>query len=447
MRSVLGQLGSVKMAVAVLAVMAGVLVYAASLDHELALHRVYRAWWFSALLILLAVNLAASAWVRYPWKKTQLGFVMVHAGIIIVLVGALVTRWLGFEGMEEGTVVTDERFLGIQPPGGDLIWRRLSVHRLEAFQPESVEWNGWKMIVDRYIPHAGKEERVIGGGDRFDPAIHFTIYNERVSVEEWLQPSDPRRARMAIGPLVVEVQQVTPAEWKVWKLASGKGDNRLTFLAAEGHPLRCVMGTRSGLIHRREVKTGQAIETPWMDLKVQVQSYVPNARREVEYHALPLESGKEGYPEAIRLTVRRGDQEEVRWLDLDGHPIQVGGTTLWFQRGRHPLGFSVKLKDFHVGKDPGTDRPASFSSEVEVKDGSRGRSFTKTISMNRPLKYQGYKFFQASYVPVQPGEPEISVLAVARDPGIHLKYLGSVVVIAGLAVMFWWKPMDRPRTP
>jgi hypothetical protein len=44
------------------------------------------------------VNLAAAAFSRYPWKKHHAGFVITHAGIITLLVGALVGRIWGIEG-------------------------------------------------------------------------------------------------------------------------------------------------------------------------------------------------------------------------------------------------------------------------------------------------------------------------------------------------------------
>ncbi|HKX12832.1 MAG TPA: hypothetical protein VJP40_06740, partial [bacterium] len=49
-------------------------------------------------------------------------------------------------------------------------------------------------------------------------------------------------------------------------------------------------------------------------------------------------------------------------------------------------------------------------------------------------------FFQASYQ-LNPDGPDFSVLAVAYDPGIFLKYLGSLVMIGGISLMFYFKPL------
>ena len=67
------------------------------------------------------------------------------------------------------------------------------------------------------------------------------------------------------------------------------------------------------------------------------------------------------------------------------------------------------LKDFRVKNDPGTERPASFESDVVLKDFSRGTSFEKTISMNQPLVYKGFQIYQAGYTPNPRGQRNVFV--------------------------------------
>ena len=58
---------------------------------------VYRSWWFSLLGGLLGLNVFCAAAVRLPWKRHQAGFVMTHAGILILLAGALITARHGID--------------------------------------------------------------------------------------------------------------------------------------------------------------------------------------------------------------------------------------------------------------------------------------------------------------------------------------------------------------
>ncbi len=60
--------------------------------------------------------------------------------------------------------------------------------------------------------------------------------------------------------------------------------------------------------------------------------------------------------------------------------------------------------------------------------------------MNNPLHYNGFTLFQSSYQEGENGEMT-SVFSVARDPGIWVKYGGAILMVGGIALMFWFKPL------
>lgn len=78
--------------------------YSAKLAKEL----VYRTWWFSALLGLLAVNIFFAAAKKWPWKRHQLGFLVTHAGLLMLLAGGLLNVLGGTDAMMI-LVDTDQR--------------------------------------------------------------------------------------------------------------------------------------------------------------------------------------------------------------------------------------------------------------------------------------------------------------------------------------------------
>ena len=124
----------------------------------------------------------------------------------------------------------------------------------------------------------------------------------------------------------------------------------------------------------------------------------------------------------------------------------VGGSNYHLVYGlktKH-LGFQVELKDFMMDKDPGTDRPASFKSLVVLKDPTRGIEEEHLIQMNEPLKHRGYKVYQSAYH-VEPGQPDISIFTVARDPGNPLKYAGAIVMVGGILMLFYTKSFSTMK--
>ena len=92
-------LASLKLAVILLVALAAILsiatFYESIYDTKTAQYLVYKSPLFALFLGFLGVNLLCSALMRYPWKKSQTGFVITHLGIIIILIGSLFTMFKG----------------------------------------------------------------------------------------------------------------------------------------------------------------------------------------------------------------------------------------------------------------------------------------------------------------------------------------------------------------
>src|SRR5205823_9300245 len=59
---------------------------------------VYHTWWFALLMVFLAVNILCAALKKYPWKRHQIGFLITHAGLLVLVFGGLLTNLGGVEG-------------------------------------------------------------------------------------------------------------------------------------------------------------------------------------------------------------------------------------------------------------------------------------------------------------------------------------------------------------
>jgi cytochrome c biogenesis protein ResB len=71
----------------------------------------------------------------------------------------------------------------------------------------------------------------------------------------------------------------------------------------------------------------------------------------------------------------------------------------------------------------------SFESQVKVNSDKE----TVTISMNEPLKRDGYTLYQSSYQLI-PNAPAVSIFSVNQDPGRWIKYLGSLILAIGIII-------------
>ncbi|EAK4245980.1 cytochrome C biogenesis protein [Campylobacter jejuni] len=103
------------------------------------------------------------------------------------------------------------------------------------------------------------------------------------------------------------------------------------------------------------------------------------------------------------------------------------------------LPFDIYLRDFVLDRYPGSMSPASYASEITVKNNNE--NFDYRIFMNNVLDYDGYRFYQSSYDQDEKG----TVLSVNKDPGKIPTYIGYFFLCLGMFMNFL-NPHSRFRT-
>jgi ResB-like family len=117
-----------------------------------------------------------------------------------------------------------------------------------------------------------------------------------------------------------------------------------------------------------------------------------------------------------------------------------------FDVDRRPLGFELKLDDFDMGFEPGTEQPTHYVSQVRLTDPSlKIKEQPHTISMNNPLDHRGFTFYQSNYIRMK--DPHTggfsgqfqSVFQVATNPGRPVIYAGCMLIVAGAFLQFYMR--------
>ena len=122
--------------------------------------------------------------------------------------------------------------------------------------------------------------------------------------------------------------------------------------------------------------------------------------------------------------------------------IVAGGKKFTFfmrpEQIRHPFSLTL-LKATHTTY-PGTDIPKDFRSRVRIDNPQTGEKREVEISMNHPLRYGGYTYYQyqmdAGQAAQMAGRAPTSVLSVVRNPSWLTPYIGCAMVGAGLLIQF-----------
>src|SRR3989338_3314097 len=171
---------------------------------------------------------------------------------------------------------------------------------------------------------------------------------------------------------------------------------------------------------------------PWMPYEVEVTDAYAHARVITHF----TNRGNEVRGEALHLIAQEADATAEGWVGRGGEPslpLAAEPITVACRPAQRELPVTIKALDFRKIDYPGTQMAAGFECDVEMTDSTRGLLLIRKISMNNPLRYRGYSFFQSSYIP---GEVETTVLSVRSDPGTPLVYAGFIIIIGGVVGMF-----------
>jgi len=97
------------------------------------------------------------------------------------------------------------------------------------------------------------------------------------------------------------------------------------------------------------------------------------------------------------------------------------------------LPLEVGLIDFRIKKYPDSEIVKSYESTVEINHDGLKREVV--ISMNRPLRFKDFTFFQSSYR-ITPSGEEYSIFSIVKNSGRLIPYVSSIVVFIGLLIHF-----------
>jgi hypothetical protein len=220
-------LASLKLAIALVVALVAAVVVATVLatkhGREYSQWFVYHTMWFVALLIAISMSVFSAAYVRYPWKRHQTGFVITHAGLLMLLIGSLLTIWRGMQGqlvVAEGA--SSDSFLldGRSQVTAHWVDRPQDPAYVFTFESGPADWkpgttldlgniDGVRMDVLRYYHRSEPVERwVADEAGQGGPLVRFQMKGPKgvERVEHFLADRD-YGAELFVGPVAVRLQR------------------------------------------------------------------------------------------------------------------------------------------------------------------------------------------------------------------------------------------------
>ena len=399
---------------------------------------VFRTRWFELLLLLFCGSIVANIFRFNLIKQKKWAILTFHVSIIIILIGAGITRYFGSEGrmhIREGadanTILSNETYLHfkIKTPQN----KKYSFFEPVAYS--AIGQNAFKRIflignqkldidLQEFIPNPVNE---LIDSERGKPVIKIVISGDEGREEYFLYDGETKwihNTMFNFGEKGVEgainiiyqsndLQFISPDSISQFQMAIQKTD-----------------WLESGKIHPLMVRT--LYSTP--NIKFVIADFKPNGAIVTKSEKKKLDGNSNA---ALRFKVKIN--EKAGLLETYGIPgaagqfqsINLEGFTIEASYGSREIEvpFTIRLNDFIMDRYPGTNSPASYASEVTLIDEKNNLHENHRIYMNHVLDYKGYRFFQSSFDRDELG----TVLSVNHDaPGTMMSYLGYFLLTIGM---------------
>jgi hypothetical protein len=331
------------------------------------------------VLALLAANLLVGGMLRLRWSSRNIGVLVVHVGIVMLLAAGFVKLHYSYSG---NLMLYETPTDGNRAPGRVYESSRfVSFHDFELAL--LVDKGG--TVEERVVP----EQQLWGARDRGNVLVRAGDLPFTVQVHHWI---DDARV-LPKGPMVQAENPVVDGAF-LRQHRWGPGE---------------------------EAKSEQEFAGCYVTIR-------PDAEPGTDTKPAPID--------AILWGVPRQPNDENRYP----FTFEVRGQRygLDLRHVTYDLPFSVRLDKFVKEDHPGTRSPREFRSYVTVLAGDEQQQ--AQIFMNNPLRRDGYVAYQSGWGP-QPmgGPPWYTGLEVSYNPSDIWPAIGCFVIAAGLLCHFFVK--------
>lgn len=273
-----------------------------------------------------------------------------------------------------------------------------------------------------------------------NPAVQLEV-SDGESVERWFVFSNPafEPIHAAIQPLDSALPIAADIRYEVPASPEPEAFFRVVVDAEGGlhYAARASKGFKSG-----PLRVGEAIAPGWADFEITLAEYVPQAQVNRETMPLPETAPAESGEPALLVAAATGAPVWVPWGEPTTVSTPAGDWYVAFSPKLLQLPFALKLNDFIVERNEGSESVAMWTSAITLMEPHTGELAERRVWMNHPTWFKGWKIAQASW---NPGDLSQSTLQVKREPWwvTGLTWLGSLMVITGISTMFYGRSLAK----
>ena len=235
--------------------------------------------------------------------------------------------------------------------------------------------------------------------------------------------------------------------------AGETAQNHLALFVAEDGSVTYDLVSRKLGQSTGKLELNKPLTTGWADWALTLDRTMPHAEEWMDFIPTTAPATGPELPDGVRVRIQQGAQISEQWVPAGWQitvPTSPANVQVAYGWKQIPLPIALELMEFEVQRNEGSDSPAGFKSTVRVTS-QEGHTAEGQCWMNNPFSYPGewwrtwtgltYKMSQASWNPENLGQSTIQIL---RDPGWLLKWIGSLLIVSGIFMLFYVKKFRRP---
>ncbi len=404
---------------------------------------IYNAWWFEAIMALFMINFVGNIFRYNLHKRKMWASLMLHLAFILVIIGAFVTRYIGFEGImhiregqTENTMLSEDTYLDVFIDGDYIIdgvaqRRRLKPKKIRLSERLSNNFTIKTNYNDQPVTIKFKEF-IKGAKDGLTKSDNGEEYLKIVESgdgerhDHWVKVGEVSN----IHNILFAINKPTEGAINITYTEDGNYTLSSPF---EGEYLR-MADQAEGEVFADSV---QPFNLASLYRMAGTAFVVPEPITKGEFGVIKADAGEPANQDALIVEVSSNDETKtVALLGGKGSApnpkeTEIAGLKVYMSYGSESidLPFSVTLNKFIADKYPGTEKGySSFMSKVTVINEDKSH-FDRDIFMNNVLDHEGYRLFQSGFDPDEGG----TILSVNHDWwGTWITYIGYFFLYFGM---------------
>lgn len=406
---------------------------------------VYKSWWFELLLILFSITIIVNIIKFRMVQQKKWPLVLFHSAIIIIIIGAGITRYIGFEGImhirendSADSFISSNTFLKFSVTANDqtytfdepVLFASLGNNKWE--ESYLIGSDLINIRVKEFIPNPKKSlsESIDG-----IPTLQLVIGGLNGREEYYISLGETKR----IGNVIYNFKDTPfPDAFNI-----AVRNESLVFTSSKVLTQTVMATQKKDTIYPSDTNSPLELRALYTDgvnsvvfsdyIKqgsVQIESADPKVKNE-SLTALLMEVTVNGESKETYVFSSRGNEGRPELLTFNNLNASIS-----YGAKEMKVPFNIKLNKFILDKYPGTNSASSYASEVTLVDEQENVNMDYRIFMNNILNYKGYRFFQSSFDRDERG----TYLSVNSDFwGTLISYIGYGLLTLGMLLTLFSK--------